>query len=410
MSDEEKELETIRKWPSHTRHDDVMTQPEEADMSDEIDRAMAQARTIKSSKVNATKIIIFAEDEAWKMADEIERLRTLVAPPLPDVAGMVKRAGWEMDRLHAEFRHDDAKLIAELVAALGTKLISAAPLPGAVAGLVKRLRFFADNRHNNGPEKYREAMPDGETAQTYLWGVLYEAATMLEALARQVQSHKEWLKSRDEQIQRNYVKALDDGDAIACLSRQVQEARNAALEEAANRIEIGLYNDYKDVTSRDQIMADQIRNLKTSGTNLVYDKDARTIRALKTAKPEPQVTLAEALLPCPFCGTYAEVVHTSHIRCGNIYNCDAETRLGERAWNRRAAAITMLEAIAQQVQEAEKRGMERAARAAEEWEPVIKLLPLCSEAENECAMTGQWEARERIIDAIRALKDTPHGT
>lgn len=43
----------------------------------------------------------------------------------------------------------------------------------------------------------------------------------------------------------------------------------------------------------------------------------------------------ETLLPCPFCGTHAEVVCASHIRCANIYNCDCETRLGERAWNRR---------------------------------------------------------------------------
>lgn len=42
------------------------------------------------------------------------------------------------------------------------------------------------------------------------------------------------------------------------------------------------------------------------------------------------------LLPCPFCGTYAEVVHESHIRCGNIYNCDCHTRLGAQAWNRRS--------------------------------------------------------------------------
>lgn len=52
--------------------------------------------------------------------------------------------------------------------------------------------------------------------------------------------------------------------------------------------------------------------------------------------------------------------------------------------------------------------LEEAAIAAESWEPVIKLLPLCNEDDNECAMTGQWEARERIVDVIRALKaETP---
>lgn len=49
------------------------------------------------------------------------------------------------------------------------------------------------------------------------------------------------------------------------------------------------------------------------------------------------------LLPCPFCGSHAETVHASHIRCANIYNCDCETRLGPTAWNRRvldaAAAV-----------------------------------------------------------------------
>jgi len=46
------------------------------------------------------------------------------------------------------------------------------------------------------------------------------------------------------------------------------------------------------------------------------------------------------LLPCPFCGSPAEIVHASHIRCANIYNCDCETRLGEKAWNRRAQGMS----------------------------------------------------------------------
>ena len=48
----------------------------------------------------------------------------------------------------------------------------------------------------------------------------------------------------------------------------------------------------------------------------------------------------EKLLPCPFCGTHAEVVQASHVRCGNIYNCDADTRLGIIAWNRRALSVS----------------------------------------------------------------------
>lgn len=47
---------------------------------------------------------------------------------------------------------------------------------------------------------------------------------------------------------------------------------------------------------------------------------------------------AQEMLPCPRCGTHAEVVHASHIRCANIYNCDCETRLGIEAWNRRPAS------------------------------------------------------------------------
>ena|GEM_PF-219837 len=42
------------------------------------------------------------------------------------------------------------------------------------------------------------------------------------------------------------------------------------------------------------------------------------------------------LMPCPFCGAGAEVVHASHIRCTNLRNCDCETRLGPSAWNRRS--------------------------------------------------------------------------
>lgn len=51
------------------------------------------------------------------------------------------------------------------------------------------------------------------------------------------------------------------------------------------------------------------------------------------ATPEKMV-----LEPCPMCGTHAETDGVSHIRCANTYNCDIQTRLGPRAWNRREAA------------------------------------------------------------------------
>jgi len=54
----------------------------------------------------------------------------------------------------------------------------------------------------------------------------------------------------------------------------------------------------------------------------------------------------EKLLPCPFCNTHAEVVHASHIRCANIYNCDCHTRLGNKAWNRRAALAAQNDELA----------------------------------------------------------------
>ena len=48
--------------------------------------------------------------------------------------------------------------------------------------------------------------------------------------------------------------------------------------------------------------------------------------------------------------------------------------------------------------------LEEAALEAEAWEPVEGLLPLCDDDANRAAMTGQWEARERIAEAIRSLK------
>jgi len=51
--------------------------------------------------------------------------------------------------------------------------------------------------------------------------------------------------------------------------------------------------------------------------------------------------------------------------------------------------------------------LEEAATASEDWPLVPRLLPLCSDVENSCAMTGQNEACERIAVAIRALKSPP---
>jgi hypothetical protein len=47
--------------------------------------------------------------------------------------------------------------------------------------------------------------------------------------------------------------------------------------------------------------------------------------------------------------------------------------------------------------------LEEAARVADDWEIVRRLLPLCDQNENECARVGQIEAQERIAAAIRAL-------
>jgi hypothetical protein len=47
--------------------------------------------------------------------------------------------------------------------------------------------------------------------------------------------------------------------------------------------------------------------------------------------------------------------------------------------------------------------LEEAARVADDWEIVRRLLPLCDHTENECARVGQIEAQERIAAAIRAL-------
>jgi hypothetical protein len=48
--------------------------------------------------------------------------------------------------------------------------------------------------------------------------------------------------------------------------------------------------------------------------------------------------------------------------------------------------------------------LEAAAKVADEWEPLERLLPFGNHDQNECAHTGQHEAAERIAAAIRALK------
>jgi hypothetical protein len=55
--------------------------------------------------------------------------------------------------------------------------------PQDLKTLVKQLEFFANNRYNGGPVKFREAMPDGETAETYLVGVLFDALKLINPIA-----------------------------------------------------------------------------------------------------------------------------------------------------------------------------------------------------------------------------------
>ena len=47
--------------------------------------------------------------------------------------------------------------------------------------------------------------------------------------------------------------------------------------------------------------------------------------------------------------------------------------------------------------------LEEAARVAEEWEPLITLLPFADDEANNFAHTGQLEAAERVAAAIRAM-------
>lgn len=91
--------------------------------------------------------------------------------------------------------------------------------------------------------------------------------------------------------------------------------------------------------------------------------------------------MSEELKPCPFCGSRAYVVHASHIRCQNIYNCDAETRLGAIAWNRRTHDF--------------KQGLLRAAEICEE---------IISGRRNDGMTTG-YNAIMDVKDAIRAAAE-----
>lgn len=51
--------------------------------------------------------------------------------------------------------------------------------------IITALRFWANNRHNGGDKKYREAMPghvigEDKVHEIYLWGVLEKAAYEIE--------------------------------------------------------------------------------------------------------------------------------------------------------------------------------------------------------------------------------------
>lgn len=85
---------------------------------------------------------------------------------------------------------------------------------------------------------------------------------------------------------------------------------------------------------------EEISSDKAERNHRFLEEALELVQSIGCTQSEARNAALEALKPCPFCGTYAEVVHAGHIRCGNIYNCDAETRLGLEAWNRRAALIS----------------------------------------------------------------------
>jgi septal ring factor EnvC (AmiA/AmiB activator) len=72
---------------------------------------------------------------------------------------------------------------------------------------------------NGLPPWLRDCQTDIEAYER----AITDLAERLERVDIELQSHKEWLKDRDEQIQRNYVKALDDGARIAKLETDLKK-------------------------------------------------------------------------------------------------------------------------------------------------------------------------------------------
>lgn len=66
---------------------------------------------------------------------------------------------------------------------------------------------------------------------------------------------------------------------------------------------------------------------------------------------------------------------------------------------------TLAREVAKAILSAQERAYIDAARIAEEWEPVEKLLPFADDSHNESAHTGQYEAGERISAAILQRKE-----
>jgi hypothetical protein len=56
-----------------------------------------------------------------------------------------------------------------------------------------------------------------------------------------------------------------------------------------------------------------------------------------------------------------------------------------------------------------KEGLRRAAKIADEWQEIEKLLPLCGPDDNAAARVGQSEAAERIHAAILSLLPKEEG-
>lgn len=78
---------------------------------------------------------------------------------------------------------------------------------------------------------------------------------------------------------------------------------------------------------------------------------------------------------------------------------------GMQLYITKTEARSILTAVLPRVLEGER---EACAKVAEEWEPVERLLPLCDDDANRAAHTGQYEAGERIAEAIRARSVHSH--